>query len=199
MSSSPSPTERTDLLAQAFSTIIESVGENIERPGLKKTPKRAALAFEFFTKGYDQTVASVVNDAIFEVSTEQDEMVIVKDIDIFSLCEHHLVPFFGKCHIGYLPRGKVIGISKLARIAEMFARRLQIQENLTHQIAQAISDSINPSGVGVVIEATHMCMVMRGAQKTEAVTVTSSMLGDFRNDPRTRQEFMNHLSRGTSR
>ncbi|MDP2436945.1 MAG: GTP cyclohydrolase I, partial [archaeon] len=117
----------------------------------------------------------------------------------FSLCEHHLVPFFGKCHIGYLPRGKVIGISKLARIAEMFARRLQIQENLTHQIAEAISDSIHPSGVGVVIEATHMCMVMRGAQKTEAVTVTSSMLGDFRNDPRTRQEFMNHLSRGTSR
>jgi GTP cyclohydrolase I len=187
---------RTQKIADAYATIIEASGENLSREGLLKTPMRAALAFEFFTRGYEQSLEEVINGAVFTVPDDHDEMVIVRDIDIYSLCEHHLVPFFGKCHIGYLPRGKVLGLSKLARIAEMFSRRLQIQENLTQEIAKAILKAVDPVGVGVVIEATHMCMVMRGAQKAGSVTITSAMLGEFRHDQRTRQEYMNLILRG---
>lgn len=179
-------------LEAAYKTIIETVEKQEDgklRDGLIDTPKRASLAISFFTQGYNQKLEDVVGKAIFDTEG-YDNMIIVKDIEIYSLCEHHLVPFFGKCHIGYLPNGKVLGLSKLARIAEMFSRRLQIQERLTGEIAQAISDVIKPVGVGVVIEATHMCMVMRGAQKTTTSTVTSAMLGAFRDDHRTRAEFM---------
>ena len=168
--------------------ILEAVGEDVNREGLLDTPKRAAKAMAFFTKGYQQTVDEVVNNAIFQ--SDNDEMVIVKDIELYSLCEHHLVPFFGKCHVGYLPNGKVLGLSKVARIADMFARRLQIQENLTQQIAKAIMDVIEPEGVAVTIEAQHMCMMMRGVEKQASCTTTSCMLGAFREDERTRMEFL---------
>merc|ERR1711988_491718 len=142
----------------------------------------------FLTSGYNQTVQDIVQDAVFEEN--HDEMVIVKDIDFFSLCEHHMLPFYGKAHVGYLPQNKVVGLSKIARIVEMFARRLQIQERLTNQIADALDTILQPAGVAVIVEATHMCMSMRGANKPHAATVTSSMLGSFRTDPRTREEFL---------
>ncbi|XP_039391146.1 GTP cyclohydrolase 1 [Mauremys reevesii] len=175
-------------LAAAYTTILRSLGEDPERQGLLRTPWRAATAMQFFTKGYQETISDVLNDAIFD--EDHDEMVIVKDIDMFSLCEHHLVPFVGKVHIGYLPNKQVLGLSKLARIVEIYSRRLQVQERLTKQIAVAITEALQPTGVGVVIEATHMCMVMRGVQKMNSKTVTSTMLGVFREDAKTREEFL---------
>ncbi|XP_039253579.2 GTP cyclohydrolase 1-like [Styela clava] len=180
-------------LEEAFKAVIEKVGEDPSRQGVVKTPQRAAKAILFFTQGYEQNIADLVNDAIFD--EDHDELVIVKDIDMFSLCEHHLVPFVGKVSIGYLPNKKVLGLSKLARIVDMYSRRLQVQERLTKQIATAIADAINPTGVGVIVEAQHMCMMMRGVEKTSATTSTSCMLGMFRDDPKTREEFLSLTSR----
>ncbi|KAF7637699.1 GTP_cyclohydroI domain-containing protein [Meloidogyne graminicola] len=175
-------------MVKAYEQIISHIGEDINRQGLQKTPLRAAKAMLYFTKGYEENFDDVLNEAVFDEDT--DEMVIVRDIEMFSLCEHHLVPFLGKVHIGYLPNKKVLGLSKLARLVEMFSRRLQVQERLTKQIAAAVLQAIHPAGVGVVIEASHMCMVMRGVQKINATTTTSCMLGVFRDDPKTREEFL---------
>lgn len=180
-------------LAQHYSDIMTLIGEDVNREGIIKTPERAARAMQFLTKGYEQSLEEVVNNAVFESSN--DEMVICKDIEIYSMCEHHLLPFIGKCHIAYLPRGKVIGLSKLARIADMYARRLQIQENLTSQIAEAVQSMIGARGVGVVVEAKHLCMMMRGVEKQNSVMQTSMMLGSFRTDPRTRAEFLRLIQR----
>ena len=175
-------------MEQQFRAIIESIGENPEREGLRRTPLRAAKAMEFLTQGYEQDVGEIVNGAIFESSN--DEMVIVRNIELYSLCEHHLLPFIGKAHVAYLPNGKVLGLSKIPRIVDMFARRLQIQENLTKQIGDCIQSVTNAKGVGVVIEAKHLCAMMRGVGKQNSDMVTSMMLGRFREDPRTRQEFL---------
>ncbi|XP_053488475.1 GTP cyclohydrolase 1 [Ictalurus furcatus] len=175
-------------IVTAYTTILRGLGEDPQRQGLLKTPYRAATAMQFFTKGYQEKIIDVLNDAIFD--EDHDEMVIVKDIDMFSMCEHHLVPIFGRVHIGYLPNKRVLGLSKLARIVEIYSRRLQVQERLTKQIAVAITEALQPAGVGVVVEATHMCMVMRGVQKMNSKTVTSTMLGVFREDPKTRDEFL---------
>eukprot|EP00800_Vazella_pourtalesii_P008849 TRINITY_DN22716_c0_g1_i1.p1 TRINITY_DN22716_c0_g1~~TRINITY_DN22716_c0_g1_i1.p1 ORF type:complete len:206 (+),score=48.74 TRINITY_DN22716_c0_g1_i1:57-674(+) len=180
-------------LTQCYLDIIKAVGEDPNREGLIKTPARAARAFQFFTHGYKEDVQTVVNDAVFCV--DYNQMVILKDIEIFSLCEHHLVPFFGKVSVGYLPKNKVLGLSKLARIVEIFSRRLQIQEQLTKQIADAIVEAIQPAGVGVVIEAKHMCMLMRGVEKVSSNALTSMMLGEFRENSKTRDEFLTLISR----
>ena len=184
--------DKIEQIADHYSSIMTALGEDVSREGLVKTPLRAAKAMEYLTEGYHQTLDEVINDAIFE--SDNDEMVILKDIEFYSLCEHHLLPFIGKCHIAYLPKGKVIGLSKLARITNMFARRFQIQENLTQQIAHAVESSINARGVGVVIEARHMCMMMRGVQKQVSMMQTSMMLGTFRKDERTRSEFLRLLA-----
>lgn len=167
---------------------LELMGEDPSRDGLARTPLRVAKAFDFLTRGYTQDPKAILNDALFEVKT--DEMVIVKDIDFYSLCEHHLLPFFGKCHIAYLPSNKVIGLSKLPRLVDVYARRLQVQERMTSQIAETIQELISPLGVGVVIEAQHLCMAMRGVEKQNSSALTSSMLGAFRDDARTRAEFL---------
>jgi len=178
-----------DSLSGAYRHILQSVGENPEREGLLDTPKRAAKALLYFTKGYEEDASEIMRSALFDEN--HDDMVIVKDINIFSLCEHHLVPFYGTCSIGYLPNKKVVGISKLARVADTFSRRLQVQERLTKQIAHAIVEALEPAGVGVIVKCSHMCMVMRGVEKPGSSTVTSVMLGEFRNNPKTREEFLN--------
>ncbi len=180
-------------MEEQFSQLIQSVGEDITREGLVDTPKRAAAAFRFLNNGYNKTLDGILNNAIFEADTE--DMVIVKDIELYSLCEHHLLPFIGKCHVAYLPRGKVLGLSKVARIVDMYARRLQIQERLTKQIADAIQTAVNPRGVAVVIEAKHLCMMMRGVEKQNSVMTTSSMLGIFRQSISTRSEFLSLIQR----
>ena len=173
--------------------LLELLGEDPARPGLEETPKRVEQALRFLTKGYHQNVAAVLNGAIFPI--ESTEMVIVRDIDFFSLCEHHLLPFFGKCHVAYLPNGRVLGLSKIPRIVELFSRRLQVQERLTAHIASAVQDGVGALGVGVVMEAQHLCMMMRGVEKQNALAVTSSMLGTFKNDPKTRIEFLELIKR----
>lgn len=179
--------------SKVYADLLTNLGEDIQRDGLLKTPGRAAKAMEFLTKGYDEKLEDIVNEAVFD--SDNDQMVIVKDIEMYSLCEHHLLPFVGKAHIAYLPQGKVIGLSKLARITDMYARRLQIQENLTKQIAEAVQEVTGARGVAVVIEAQHFCMMMRGVQKQNSSTISSMMLGTFREDPRTREEFLNLISK----
>ncbi|MDO8266883.1 MAG: GTP cyclohydrolase I FolE [Moraxellaceae bacterium] len=175
-------------MENAYASIITAVGEDLERPGLKDTPARATKAFRYLCKGYEEDLDTIVNNAIFP--SDNDEMVIVKDIELYSLCEHHLLPFIGKVHVAYLPSGKVLGLSKIARIVDMYARRLQIQENLTKQIADAVQKVTDARGVGVIIEARHMCMMMRGVEKQNSVMKTSIMLGRFRENPQTRNEFL---------
>mmetsp|Transcript_61020 Transcript_61020/g.149403 ORF Transcript_61020/g.149403 Transcript_61020/m.149403 type:complete len:385 (-) Transcript_61020:105-1259(-) len=185
---------RLKTMKEACKTILECIGEKPDREGLLKTPERWAKALMFMTKGYCQTVEDVTNNAVFQ--EDHDEMVVVRNIDIHSLCEHHMVPFTGRISIGYIPNGKVIGLSKLARIAEVYARRLQVQERLTRQIADAVVDAVEPLGVGVVVECTHMCMVMRGVQKVGTSTTTSSVRGCFESSHKTRQEFFNIINSG---
>ncbi len=168
--------------------LLLEIGENVEREGLAKTPVRVKEMYQFLTKGYREDPKALINEAIYE--QKYDEMILVKDIQIFSLCEHHLMPFFGKAHVAYLPNGKIIGLSKVARLVDMFARRLQVQERLTVEIAQIIQENLEPKGVAVVIEAQHLCMQMRGVEKQGSTVITSEMSGRFRADPRTREEFM---------
>jgi GTP cyclohydrolase I len=180
--------ERRAKMEDLVKQMLDAIGENPKREGLLATPRRVAKAYEFLTNGYAQDVAGVLNGAIF--SEKYDEMVIVKDIDFFSLCEHHMLPFFGQAHVAYIPDGKIVGLSKLPRIVDVFSRRLQVQERLTRQIAETLFEAINPLGVGVVIEARHMCMMMRGIEKQNSVATTSAMLGVFKEDVKTRQEFL---------
>jgi len=188
------PPETTgESIADLVRKMLVQLGEDPNREGLVKTPERFETALRFLTSGYQQEEERILNGAMFSVC--YDEMVVVKDIEIYSLCEHHLLPFFGKCHVAYLPKNKVVGLSKIARLVNMFARRLQIQERLTSQIANAINDHLNPQGVGVIIEARHLCMVMRGVEKQNSMAVTSAMLGQFRESKQTRDEFLS-LVRG---
>ena len=177
-----------DNLESLYRSIISDIGEDPTREGLLDTPARAAKALQYLTRGYNQSIDEVVNNAIFE--SENDQMILVKDIELYSLCEHHMLPFIGKCHVAYIPTGKVIGLSKIARIVDMFARRLQIQENLTKQIADMLMEAIQPAGVGVIIEAQHLCMMMRGVEKQNSSMTTSMMLGTFLDHDRTRSEFL---------
>jgi GTP cyclohydrolase I len=177
---------------QYFRKMLEYIGEDPQREGLIKTPIRAARSFAFLTQGYKKNVDDIVNGAIFP--SDNDEMVIVKNIEMYSLCEHHILPFFGKAHVGYLPKGKIIGLSKIARIVDMYARRLQVQENLTKQIAQTLMHVTGASGVGVVIEAQHLCMMMRGVEKQNSIMKTSCLLGVFRKEDSTRKEFLTLIS-----
>ncbi len=179
-------------MKELFTQIIQSVGEDITRPGLVDTPARAAKAFEFLCSGYKQNLEEVINGALFP--SDSNDMVIVKDIELYSLCEHHLLPFIGKAHVGYIPTGKVLGLSKVARIVDMYSRRLQIQEQLSREIAESIKSVTNAAGVGVIIEAKHMCMMMRGVEKQNSSMQTSSMLGTFRDNPSTRAEFLSLLN-----
>ncbi len=175
-------------MKEAIKEILVNIGEDPNREGLIDTPARVEKSMKFLTRGYTQDIDKVINNAIFNANC--DEMVIVKDIEFYSLCEHHMLPFFGKCHIGYIPKGKVFGVSKIARLVDVFARRLQLQERLTKEIAETILEKITPEGVGVVMEAQHMCMTMRGVQKQHSIMKTSAMLGSFRDEPETRQEFL---------
>ncbi|MEP0822901.1 MAG: GTP cyclohydrolase I FolE [Ignavibacterium sp.] len=177
----------------AIRSLLESLGENPAREGLKRTPERVARMYEFLTKGYKEDVGKILNGAVFK--ERYSEMVIVKDIDFFSLCEHHLVPFYGRCHIAYIPKGRIVGLSKLPRLVEMFSRRLQVQERLTQQIAETLFQELKPAGVGVVTEARHLCMMMRGVEKQNSIATTSAMLGSFRDDVKTRNEFLTLLQR----
>lgn len=173
--------------------LLAELGEDVARDGLRRTPARVARALEFLTRGYGCTTAEIVGDAVFE--SVSDNMVVVRDIEVYSLCEHHLMPFYGRCHVGYISRGKVLGVSKIARIVDALAARLQIQERLTAEIARAVKDSIGAEGVGVVMECRHLCMMMRGVEKQNSVMMTSSILGSFHDDPATRAEFMSLAER----
>jgi GTP cyclohydrolase IA len=184
-----------DIAALARS-MIKMLGEDPDREGLQRTPQRFEHALRYLTSGYQQNAEKILNHAVFSVC--YDEMVVLKDIEMFSLCEHHMLPFFGRCHVAYIPDKKVVGLSKIPRLVDMFARRLQIQERLTNQIAQAIQTCINPLGVGVVIEARHLCMVMRGVEKQRSETITSAMLGAFRENKQTRDEFLSLIGRNKS-
>ncbi|MGK0500672.1 MAG: GTP cyclohydrolase I [Oceanicoccus sp.] len=186
--SEASNNEILQTMQQAYGQIITGVGEDLNRDGLKDTPKRAAKAMQFLTHGYGQSVEDIVNGALFE--SDASEMVLVSDIELYSMCEHHMLPFIGKCHVAYIPKGKVLGLSKIARIVDMFARRLQIQENLTSQIAKSVMDITDAEGVGVIIEAKHMCMMMRGVEKQNSMMRTSSLIGSFRDNEKTRHEFL---------
>lgn len=177
-----------DRLEELIREQLLELGEDPGREGLQRTPVRGAEALRFLTRGYQEDVDQILNGALYDVT--YDEMVIVRDIELFSLCEHHLLPFFGKCHVAYIPTKKVIGLSKVPRLVDLFARRLQLQERLTNQIAQVLMEKINPLGVGVIIEAQHLCMVMRGVQKQNSVAITSAMLGVFRKNQQTREEFL---------
>jgi GTP cyclohydrolase IA len=180
-----------DPIAPIVADLLGAIGEDVARDGLVRTPQRVAKAMRFFTQGYGQDPRTVLNGAVFDEHV--DELVVVKDIELYSLCEHHMVPFFGKCHVGYLPRGRIIGLSKIPRLVDVFARRLQVQERLTNQIASALFEILAPRGVGVVIEAQHLCMMMRGVEKQNSRAVTSSLLGTFRSDARTRSEFLDFV------
>ena len=183
--------EKLEALEDSFREVLKAIGEDPERQGLLKTPGRAARAFEFLTQGYRQSVEEIVNGAIFD--SEASEIVLVKDIELYSMCEHHLLPFIGRAHVAYIPNGKVIGLSKVARLVDLFARRLQIQENLTTQIAESLMETLHPGGVAVVVEAKHLCMMMRGVEKQNSVMKTSCLLGCFKDDARTRSEFLSLL------
>ena len=182
---------RVASMEQCFLGLLQAIGEDPQREGLVRTPRRAARAFEFLTAGYRQSLDELVNNALFD--SEASEIILIKDIELYSLCEHHLIPFIGKGHVAYIPNGKVVGLSKIARIVDMFARRLQIQETLTMQIADALMKTLQPRGVGVVIEAKHLCMMMRGVEKQNSVMKTSCLLGVFKEDARTRSEFLSLL------
>jgi len=179
-------------MKQQYTEILSAIGEDITRPGLVDTPARAAKAMQFLTRGYEQSIEEVVNDALFP--SDSSEMIIVKDIELYSMCEHHMLPFIGKAHVAYIPTGKVLGLSKIARIVDMYARRLQIQEQLTVQIAETVRDVTGAAGVGVIVEAKHMCMMMRGVEKQNSSMKTSSMLGNFRENQATRAEFLALIS-----
>ncbi len=185
------PERDLDRVANAYRELLQSIGEDVNREGLQRTPGRAARALEFLTQGYRQNLDEIINGAVFESGAS--EIILVKDIELYSLCEHHLLPFIGRAHVAYLPAGKVIGLSKVARIVDVFARRLQIQENLTTQIAESLMNCLQPSGVAVVVEAKHLCMMMRGVEKQNSVMKTSCLLGTFKEDARTRSEFLSLL------
>jgi GTP cyclohydrolase I len=186
------PHDNEESIADLMQKILLKIGEDTERPGLVRTPQRADKALRFLTSGYDTDVQSIVNGALFEEKC--DEMVVVKDIEFYSMCEHHLLPFFGTMHVAYLPNNKLIGLSKIPRIVDMFARRLQLQERLTHQVAETLNEVLRPKGVGVICEARHFCMMMRGVEKQHSGTVTSAMLGGFRERKETRDEFLSLVS-----
>jgi GTP cyclohydrolase IA len=185
------PEKDLDRITEAYRQLLERVGEDVDREGLRRTPDRAARALEFLTQGYRQDLEEIINDAVF--ASVASEIILVKDIELYSLCEHHLLPFIGRAHVAYIPNGKVIGLSKVARIVDVFARRLQIQENLTTQIAESLMNCLEPSGVAVVVEAKHLCMMMRGVEKQNSVMKTSCLLGTFKDDARTRSEFLSLL------
>ena len=182
---------KLEMLEDAYRNLLEAIGEDVDREGLRRTPVRAARALEFLTQGYRQDLDEIINDAVF--ASDASEIILVKDIELYSLCEHHLLPFIGRAHVAYLPNGKVIGLSKVARIVDVFARRLQIQENLTTQIAESLMGCLEPSGVAVVVEAKHLCMMMRGVEKQNSLMKTSCLLGTFKEDARTRSEFLSLL------
>ena len=185
------PERELDRIANAYRELLQAIGEDVDREGLQRTPDRAARALEFLTQGYRQNLDEIINGAVFESGAS--EIILVKDIELYSLCEHHLLPFIGRAHVAYIPNGKVIGLSKVARIVDVFARRLQIQENLTTQIAESLMNCLEPSGVAVVVEAKHLCMMMRGVEKQNSVMKTSCLLGVFKDDARTRSEFLSLL------
>jgi len=176
--------------------MLEALGEDPSRDGLVKTPNRVAQAMRFFTSGYHQNPRKILNDALFDV--DYDEMVLIRDIDFYSLCEHHMVPFFGRAHVAYIPKGKVVGLSKIPRLVEMYARRLQVQERLSTEVAQILDEVLKPRGVGVVVEAKHLCMMMRGVQQQNSFAVTSSLRGEFESDPKTRAEFLGLIRQNAS-
>jgi GTP cyclohydrolase I len=183
--------QQVETLEEAYRDLLEAIGEDPERQGLRRTPIRAARALEFLTQGYRVNLDEIINDAVFD--SEASEIILVKDIELYSLCEHHLLPFIGRAHVAYIPNGKVIGLSKVARIVDVFARRLQIQENLTTQIAESLMNCLEPAGVAVVVEAKHLCMMMRGVEKQNSIMKTSCLLGTFKDDARTRSEFLSLL------